>query len=64
MTVEYLDDGTYRLDTIVLSTQHHPDITQKDLHQALHEQVITPICGGYIDTATRYYINPTGQFII
>ena len=54
-----------RLDTIVLSTQHDPDISQKDLHEAVIEEIIKPTLPSDIDTtATKFLINPTGKFVI
>lgn len=53
------------IDAVVLSTQHDPDISQKDLHEAIMEEVIKPVIpGNWLSEATKIYINPTGQFII
>ena len=65
VTIEYADDGIpLRAHTIVLSTQHHPDIHQNELAAALHEHVIGPVCGDWIDAHTIFHINPTGTFVI
>lgn len=53
-----------RIDTIVLSSQHDPLVTQENIHADLLREVILPIVGKYVDDATIYHINPTGQFII
>ncbi|MDN6294257.1 MAG: methionine adenosyltransferase [Alkalibacterium sp.] len=66
VTVEYdSDDKPLRIDTIVISTQHHPDITHKLLEDSLMEKVIKPVMPKkYIDQETKFYINPTGRFVI
>lgn len=53
-----------RIDTIVISTQHDPDVTQEQIRADMLEKVIKPIVGEYVDAATIYHINPTGLFII
>jgi len=61
-------DGAGRpiaVDAVVLSTQHSPDITQRQLREAVHEEVIKPVIpGNWMTRETKVYINPTGQFII
>ncbi|EAF2828293.1 methionine adenosyltransferase [Listeria monocytogenes] len=66
VTVEYDEfNQPVRIDTIVISTQHHPDITQeqiaKDLHTYLFPEVID---ASFLDEDTKYFINPTGRFVI
>lgn len=66
VTVEYDEfNQPVRIDTIVVSTQHHPDITQeqiaKDLHTHLFPEVID---ASFLDEDTKYFINPTGRFVI
>lgn len=66
VTVEYDEfNQPVRVDTIVVSTQHHPDITQeqiaKDLHTYLFPEVID---ASFLDEDTKYFINPTGRFVI
>lgn len=66
VTVEYDElNRPVRIDTIVVSTQHHPDITQeqiaKDLHTYLFPEVID---ASFLDEDTKYFINPTGRFVI
>lgn len=66
VTVEYDEfNQPVRIDTIVVSTQHHPDITQeqiaKDLHTYLFPEVID---ASFLDEDTKYFINPTGRFVI
>ena len=66
VTVEYGDDGSVkRVDAIVLSTQHSPDIATKELREGIMDTVILPtIDRKYIDKNTKFYINPTGRFVI
>jgi S-adenosylmethionine synthetase len=66
VTIEFDEDGTpTRVDSIVVSTQHAPNISQKKLKEAIIEHVISPIVPSeYLDENTNYYINPTGKFVI
>jgi S-adenosylmethionine synthetase len=52
------------IDTIVLSTQHHPDISHAMLSEAVIEEMIKPVIPAHLLTHTRYLINPTGRFVI
>ncbi len=53
------------VDAVVLSTQHDPDITQKDLHEAVMEEIIKPVLpGNWLSADTKVFINPTGKFVI
>ena len=62
----YDDEGTpIGIDTVVFSTQHDPDISQEDLHAAVMENIIQPVLpANWLNTDTRYFINPTGNFVI
>ncbi|SER26588.1 methionine adenosyltransferase [Piscibacillus halophilus] len=66
VTVEYDDDGKpERVDTIVISTQHHPEVSLEQINQDLIENVIRPVVPEHlIDENTKYFINPTGRFVI
>jgi len=65
VTVEYEGDKPVRIDTIVISTQHHEDVTQEQIHADIKEHVIRPVVPAeFLDEATRYFINPTGRFVI
>ena len=66
VTVEYGDSGeVLRCPAIVVSTQHDPDIALKDLREAIVETVIKPtIPAKYIDGNTKFYVNPTGRFVV
>ena len=64
VTVEYENGVPKRVDTVVLSTQHHPDVSLDTIQRDMIEKVIKPICYEWVDDNTKYYINPTGTFII
>jgi S-adenosylmethionine synthetase len=66
VTVEYDENGKpVRVDTIVVSTQHHPEITQEQIERNIKEYVIKPVVPAeLIDENTKYFINPTGRFVI
>ena len=66
VTVEYGEDGqVVRCPAIVVSTQHDPDIALKDLREAVVETVIKPVIPAqYIDAQTKFYVNPTGRFVV
>ncbi|MCB2297747.1 methionine adenosyltransferase [Clostridium tagluense] len=65
VTVEYEDNKPVRIDTIVISTQHGEDATHDQIESDLIEHVIKPIVPSeLLDEDTKYYINPTGRFVI
>lgn len=65
VTVEYIDDKPVRVDTVVISTQHHPDVDHDTIEKDMIEHVIKPIIPAHmLDDKTKYYINPTGRFVI
>ena len=65
VTVEYEDGKAVRIDAIVVSAQHAPSVTIDDIKEGIIENVIKPIIPeGMIDKKTRFYINPTGKFVI
>jgi S-adenosylmethionine synthetase len=65
VTIEYLDKIPKRVEAVVLSTQHSPDIDYNDLKEAVMEEIIKPILPvEMVDANTKYYINPTGRFVI
>ena len=66
VTVEYDENGTpKRLDAVVLSTQHDPDVTQEQIHEDIKKYVFDPIIPeGMVDENTKFFINPTGRFVI
>ena len=66
VTVEYGDDGkVLSCPAIVVSTQHDPDIALKELREAVVEEIIKPIIPAqYITKDTKFYVNPTGRFVV
>ncbi len=65
VTVEYEDNKPIRVDTIVISTQHHPDVTNEQIRRDLLQYVVYPtVPKELLDEDTKYYINPTGRFVI
>ena len=66
VTVGYDENGTpKRLDAVVLSTQHDPDVTQEQIHEDIKKYVFDPIIPeGMVDENTKFFINPTGRFVI
>lgn len=66
VTVEYDEnDNPVKVDTIVISTQHHQDITTEQIEKDLTEHVIRPVVPAQLlDETTKYFINPTGRFVI
>ena len=65
VTVEYDDDRALRVDAVVISTQHAPDVSREQIREDMIEKVIRPVMpAGLIDGNTKYFINPTGRFVI
>ena len=65
VTVEYDDGKPVRVDTIVISSQHAPEVSNEQIRKDIIEKVIAPIVPAeMLDSETKYYINPTGRFVI
>src|SRR6188474_2583445 len=65
VTVKYVDGKPSEIDTIVLSTQHHPDVEHKHIEQAVIEEIIKPVLAGQtLSKNIKYLVNPTGRFVI
>ncbi len=66
VTLEYDENGKpFRIDTVVCSTQHSPDVTQEQLRADIRKHLFDAVLpGDMTDENTKYYINPTGQFIV
>jgi S-adenosylmethionine synthetase len=66
VTVEYRDGKPVRIDTIVVSTQHSPDVTSRKIERDIIEHVIKPMMpkGIFDPVSVKYYINPTGRFVV
>jgi S-adenosylmethionine synthetase len=65
VSVEYLNDKPVRIDTVVISTQHTPDVTHAEIEKQIIEKVVKKVIPAHLlDANTRYYINPTGRFVV
>ena len=65
VTVEYVDDKPSRIDTIVISNQHSPDVSTEQIRADILEYVVKPIVPAeLLDDQTRYFVNPTGRFVV
>ena len=65
VTVEYENDKPKRIDTIVISTQHSPEVSSETIERDVISQVIAPVVPvELLDKDTKYYINPTGRFVV
>ena len=65
VTVEYVDGKPKRIETIVISTQHGPEVSLEQIQADIKKYVIDPVLPeGFIDENTKYFINPTGRFVI
>ncbi|MFA5800767.1 MAG: methionine adenosyltransferase, partial [Candidatus Peribacteraceae bacterium] len=65
VTVQYSDDGKpERIECIVVSTQHAEDVSHEQICADVKKHIIEPVCGKYIDSRTKFHINPTGRFVI
>lgn len=64
VTVEYIDDKPVRIDTVVVSSQHSPEVTLEQIEKDITERVIRKVIpANLLDENTKYYINPTGRFV-
>ena len=65
VTVEYVDDKPSRIDTIVISNQHSPDVSTEQIRADILEYVVKPIAPAeLLDDQTKYFVNPTGRFVV
>ncbi|HJA25853.1 MAG TPA: methionine adenosyltransferase [Candidatus Fournierella merdigallinarum] len=65
VTVEYDGDVPVRVDAVVISSQHSPEVDMETLRKDILEQVIAPVIPAHLlDEATKYFINPTGRFVV
>ena len=52
------------IDTVVLSTQHSPDVSQEQIYEEIKKHVIEPVCRDWLNPSTKIFVNPTGRFVI
>ena len=65
VTIQYVNKVPSRVEAIVLSTQHDPDVSYEDLKEGVMEEIIKPVLpANMIDAKTKFFINPTGRFVI
>ncbi|MFO7606182.1 MAG: methionine adenosyltransferase [Desulfurivibrionaceae bacterium] len=65
VTIEYVDGQPQRVDAVVISTQHSPDVSYDDLKEGVMEEIVKAVLPEkMIDARTKYFINPTGRFVI
>ncbi len=65
VTVEYEDSTPVRIDTVVVSAQHHPRVNLEDIRRDIIERVVKPVLPpGLMDDKIKYFINPTGRFVV
>jgi S-adenosylmethionine synthetase len=65
VTIEYEENRPKRVEAVVVSTQHAPEVDYEDLKEGVMEEIIKPILPDHmIDSKTKYFINPTGRFVI
>ena len=64
VSVVYEDGMPKRIDTVVISTQHSPEISMSQLREEIINKVVKPVCEKWIDSHTKFLVNPTGRFVI
>jgi S-adenosylmethionine synthetase len=64
VSVVYEDNKPVRIDTVVISTQHSPEIHLSQLREEIIQRVIKPVCGEWVDISTKFLVNPTGRFVV
>ncbi len=64
VTVLYENDKPVKITSVVVSTQHKDSISREQIENDIIEKLIKPVCGDLIDSDTKFYINPTGRFVI
>ena len=64
VSILYEDNKPKSIDTIVLSTQHSPEISQEQINEEITKFVINPVCSNWITSETKVFVNPTGRFVI
>ena len=64
VSVVYEDGVPKRIDSVLISTQHSPDISMNQLREEVINKVIKPVCDSWMDSQTKFLVNPTGRFVI
>ena len=64
VSVVYEDSKPIKIETVVISTQHSPDIQLSQLREEIIQRVVKPVCGDWVDHNTKFLVNPTGRFVV
>jgi S-adenosylmethionine synthetase len=64
VTIEYHDGKPVRVEAVVVSAQHHPDVQLDTIRKDVIDKIVKPTCGKWLDAQTKYFINPTGRFVM
>ena len=65
VSIQYINDKPIRVDTVVISSQHNPDVTYENLKESIIEEVVNKVIpADLLDENTKYFINPTGRFVV
>ena len=65
VSIQYIDDKPIRVDTVVISSQHNPDVTYENLKESIIAEVVNEVIpADLLDENTKYFINPTGRFVV
>jgi S-adenosylmethionine synthetase len=65
VSIQYINDKPVRVDTVVISSQHNPDVTYENLKESIIEEVVHKVIpADLLDENTKYFINPTGRFVV
>jgi S-adenosylmethionine synthetase len=64
VTVEYQNSKAKRIESVVISVQHDPDVSLEKLRSDITNKIIKPVCKGYLDKKTKYYVNYAGKFVL
>lgn len=63
VSVEYKDGKPVSINTVVVSSQHDPDVSNEQIRKDIIEKVIKPVCGNWLGPEATFYVNPTGRFV-
>jgi S-adenosylmethionine synthetase len=64
VSVVYEDNKPIRIETVLISTQHSPDVQLSQLREEIIQRVAKPVCGDWVDSTTKFLVNPTGRFVV
>ncbi|HET7344972.1 MAG TPA: methionine adenosyltransferase [Nitrososphaeraceae archaeon] len=64
VSVVYEDSKPLRIDSVVIATQHSPEISLDQLREEVIDKIIVAVCGSWVDNRTKFFVNPTGRFVI